>query len=75
MQDQTPPMQPVVSSNLSAVGYKRETQTLYVEFNSGGLYRYDGVPELVYVQLMNAGSHGSFFAHNIKNKYPPTKLR
>ena len=75
MQDQTPPMQHVVSSNLSAVGYKRETQTLYVEFNGGGLYRYDDVPEQVYIQLMSAGSHGSFFARNIKNRYSTTKLR
>lgn len=33
------------------------------------IYRYFEVPEHVYEDLMNAGSHGSFFSHNIKNTY------
>ncbi len=66
-------MQPVASSNLSAVGY--EKGTLYVSFNSGGLYSYDGVPETVYRGLMTAASHGSYFAAHIKNSYRYTKHR
>lgn len=33
---------PVSSTNLSAVGYDPDTQTLEIEFLNGGLYRYVG---------------------------------
>lgn len=59
----------VSSSNLSSIGYDVNTNTLEVEFNSGAIYRYFDVPENVYSDLLNAGSHGSFFSHNIKNIY------
>ena len=48
-------MIPVDSSNLSSVGY--ENGTLYVAFNSGGLYSYSGVPASVYSGLLNASSN------------------
>ena len=66
-------MIPVDSSNLSSVGY--ENDTLYVAFNSGGLYSYSGVPASVYSGLLNASSKGSYFHENIKNVYPYTKIR
>lgn len=59
----------VSSSNLSSVGYDSDTNTLEIEFNSGTVYRYFDVPVHVYDDLMNSGSHGSFFSHNIKNTY------
>lgn len=59
----------VSSSNLSSIGYDLDTSTLEIEFNSGMIYRYFEVPEHVYEDLMNAGSQGSFFSHNIKNTY------
>lgn len=57
----------VLSSNLSKVGY--ENGTLYIEFHSGGFYRYSDVPEYVYRELMSAESKGKYFAKNIKNVY------
>jgi hypothetical protein len=65
-------MIPVSSSNLSSVGY--ENNTLYVSFNHGGTYSYSGVPYSVYENLLNAPSKGQYFARNIKNVYPYTKL-
>lgn len=66
-------MQPVSSSDLSSVGY--ENGTLYIAFNSGGVYSYSNVPVSVYQGLMNAGSHGKYFHQYIKNVYPYKRLR
>lgn len=65
-------MIPVSSSNLSSVGY--ENGILYIEFNSGRLYSYNNVPESVYRELLNAGSHGKYFHAHIKNNYSYQKL-
>ncbi len=43
---------PVRSSNIRSVGYEVETQVLELEFHSGGIYRYPGVPEVIYRGLM-----------------------
>lgn len=59
----------VNSSNLRSVGYDRSTQTLEIEFNSGSVYQYYNVPESVYNGLMNASSHGQYFAQNIRDAY------
>ncbi len=60
----------VSSSNLSSVGYDEAARILEIEFHSGRIYQYSGVPDGVYRQLMSAASHGSYFAHHIKNVYP-----
>jgi hypothetical protein len=60
----------VSSSDISSVGYDRETATLEIEFNNGGVYQYDGVPEVVHGALMGAASKGKYFHTNIKGHYP-----
>lgn len=65
-------MIPVSSSNISSIGY--ENGELYIQFHSGGTYVYTNVPESVYNNLMSAGSHGKYFAANIKNVYPYRKV-
>lgn len=62
-------MQPVSSSNLAAVGYDPETQTLAVEFRSGGTYEYYDVPQQVFDGLLSAASHGQYFQSNIRGSY------
>ena len=66
-------MIPVDSSDLSSVGY--ENGTLYIAFNSGGLYSYSGVPASVYSGLLSASSKGRYFHANIKNVYPYQRIR
>lgn len=67
---------PVHSSNISSIGYDSESQTLEIEFhNGGGVYQYFDVPESRYNGLMFASSHGSYFHHNIKDKYRWRKIR
>ena len=60
---------PVTSSNIASVGYSEEEKTLEIEFNSGAVWQYLLVPSSVHHALMTAPSVGSFFYHNIKNRY------
>ena len=62
--------QPVRSSNICSVGYEVGSQMLEIEFHSGGIYQYSGVPEVIYRDLMRASSKGSYFHQNIKDLYP-----
>lgn len=57
----------VRSSNLAAVGYADGILT--VAFRSGSVYVYFGVPWVLYLGLMNASSHGSFFHRNIRTSF------
>jgi len=59
----------VASSNIASIGYDVNTQTLEVEFFSGMIYQYYGVPEHLYDQLMQAGSKGRFLNAYIKNGF------
>jgi hypothetical protein len=66
---------PVSSSNLASVGYDPSSAVLEVEFNHGGIYQYNGVPEEIYQSLMSAGSHGTYFDQFIKKAgYPYNKV-
>lgn len=65
---------PVSSSNIRSVGYDPTTRTLEIEFNSGAVYQYDGVPTTVHAGLMGASSHGSYFHQNIKGRYGDRKV-
>jgi hypothetical protein len=65
---------PVESSNLYSVGYDPDTQTLEIEFRTGGIYEYYDVPKAVYQQLMTAPSHGRFFHAYIRNVYRYRKI-
>ena len=64
---------PVTSSTLKSVGYDPDTQTLEIEFNHGGIYRYFEVPAEVHEGLMKASSLGSYFQANIRDAYQYTK--
>ncbi len=66
--------QPVTSSDLRSVGYDPATQTLEIEFHSGGIYQYAGVSAAVYRALMTASSHGQYFHAYIKDQYPTRRI-
>lgn len=57
----------VTSSVLVSVGHVRGV--LEVEFVGGAVYRYVGVPEHVYVHLLNADSLGTYFNDHIRDSY------
>ena len=58
--------QPVISTNLSSVGYDSITSTLEVEFLNGSVYQYSNVPSSIFNGLMSAGSKGQYFDRMIK---------
>ena len=66
---------PVRSSNIRSVGYDPASRTMEVEFHSGGLYQYYGVPETIYQGFMQAASKGSYFHDHIKGRYPDRSVR
>lgn len=66
--------QPVSSSNLRAVGYDISRQILEVEFHSGGVYQYFGVPADVHHGLIGSGSKGKYLHAFIKGAYPYRKV-
>lgn len=59
----------VESSSLRSAGYSAEERRLQVEFLSGTVYDYFGVPPAVHEALMMADSKGSFFNTEVKERY------
>lgn len=65
---------PVDSSSLASLGYSPLHNVLQVEFRSGLVYEYFGVPRGLYEQLLAAESIGSFFNRFIRSHFPIRKL-
>ncbi len=61
---------PVDSTSLVSIGFAREARILELEFRSGAIYRYHGVPPTVFDELKKAESKGRYFAQSIRGKYP-----
>ena len=59
----------VWSSSVRSVGYDEAAQILEIEFVSGGVYRYYGVPRDVYQELLEASSKGAYFLARIRDEY------
>jgi hypothetical protein len=65
---------PVSSSNIVSVGYDAPSETLEVEFTSGSVYQYYNVPQSIYDAFFKAPSAGQFFAYQIKNAFPYSRV-
>ena len=66
--------QNVASSLVKAIGYDDRTQTLEVEFVSGRVYQYYGVPENMHSQFMQEPSKGKFLLTYIKDQFPFSRV-
>jgi len=64
---------PLKSSNVRSAGYDPAKKELEIEFSTG-VYRFFEVPESVYDGFIGSGSKGSFFAANIKGKFPHQRM-
>lgn len=64
----------VSSSNIVSVGYDPASETLEVEFQSGTVYQYYNVRQGTYDEFMAAPSKGKFFAYQIKNAFPYSRV-
>lgn len=60
------------STNVSRVSYHEDTQTICVQFHSGGLYTYLGANEEVYMGLVHAASVGQYL-HRVVKAFPYTR--
>lgn len=65
---------PVISSDISSIGYDASQEILEIEFIKGSVYQYTGVPVGVFEAIMAADSKGRYFNANIKKVYPYMKL-
>jgi len=61
--------QPVKSVILRSVGYDDSTKILEIEFHSGLVYHYLGVPLKVYTDLMRSGEVGKFFSEKVRTQF------
>ena len=59
--------EPVASEAMRSVGYDPRRRVLEIEFVDGDVYQYQDVPPELHVDLMQAASHGEFFAHHIRD--------
>jgi hypothetical protein len=59
----------VASETVASVGYDRGSMTLEIEFTSGRVYQYFGVPEQVRDELVGAPSIGAYFNAAIRGSY------
>ena len=64
----------VTSSVIASVGYSPEHHQLEVEFRTGAVYEYVGVPPDVHERLMAAESVGRFFNMEVRDTYPCRRL-
>lgn len=65
---------PVDSSNISSIGYDKDSSTLEIEFHSGAIYQYFDVNVNIYKGIMEAGSKGHYFAQHIKGYFRYVKV-
>ncbi|MCL2147260.1 MAG: KTSC domain-containing protein [Synergistaceae bacterium] len=64
----------VSSSNVGAIGYDEDSQTLFIRFLNNMMYIYKGVPIGEFEGLRNAPSIGSYLHRNIKNLFPYERI-
>jgi len=57
------------SSHIIQVAYDDESREMEVAFADGQLYVYFGVPKEVFQGFKSAGSAGSYFHRQVRNRY------
>lgn len=67
-------LEPVQSSTIRTRGYSEGRRVLAVEFASGDVWQFSGVPVGLWERFRDAPSPGSFFYHHIKGKFAGTKI-
>ena len=67
-------MERVKSTSVESVDYNELLETLDVKFRKGSPYRYYGVPEETWKELLAAPSVGQFVNFRIKPYFPYKKI-
>lgn len=63
------------STNIQAVGYAQDIETMRVRFRDGSEYEFYDVAPTTFTELMGAKSIGSHFAVHIKGQYKTWRIR
>jgi hypothetical protein len=58
------------STGLQAVAYQDQSALLELEFRSGAIYYYFGVPVQTYQEFLLAESKGAYFHRHIRDCFP-----
>jgi hypothetical protein len=61
--------QPVKSRILRSAGYDAASKNLVIEFQTGLVYQYAGVPPKVFEDLMRSDAVGKYFSEKIRNQF------
>lgn len=61
--------QSVKSRILRSVGYDDSTKILEIEFHTGLVYQYSGVPPKVFADLMHSGEIGKYFSEKVRPRF------
>lgn len=61
--------QSVKSRILRSVGYDESTKILEIEFHTGLVYQYSGVPPKVFTDLMHSGEIGKYFSEKVRPRF------
>jgi KTSC domain len=61
--------QPVQSRILRSVGYDDKTKILEIEFQTGLVYQYSGVPSKVFSDLMHSDEIGKYFSEKVRPRF------
>lgn len=59
----------VLSTAINSIGYDEAEEILEIEFSSGGVYQYSGVPQYLFDEIVAVLSKGRFFHDFIRNVY------
>lgn len=60
----------LASTSVASAGYDAATSVLEIEFSSGRIYQFDGVPKGVFDWLLRTPSKGSYVSRMINDRYP-----
>ena len=59
----------VKSRILRSVGYHDSTKVLEIEFQTGLVYQYAGVPPKVFTDLMHSDEIGKYFSEKVRTQF------
>ena len=62
------------SSHLQVYDYDPSQQALFIQFQDGSVYRYDGVSQTEFDNMKQSGGAGTYFWLKIRERYPTTKI-
>lgn len=65
---------PITTGNIDCFGYNEPSQTLEVEFKTGGVYQYYKVTYTLFRQFMDSANKGDFLYYHIRNVLPYSRV-